>query len=300
MAHPEPTTLSFARYSSTPGAVTFANRVSITGDVAAHDHDFIEIAVIAGGTGTHRGFAGAVPLSRGDVLLIRPGTWHAYEGCRRLVVGNCGLASSAAATHLGWSMADPVVQRLVWAGPWRRCGTGVAKQRLAEGACRVVMRRLADLEASAERGDPLRVLATFCLLLAALRDAWPADDAPAPRRTPLVVERAIERLLDDLAREWTLDDLATAAGVEKSHLSRLFRRAIGEPPMAFLNRHRIERAATLLLADDRPVGEIGAAVGLFDQNYFARRFRQAYGLPPTAFRQQWSGGEPCIRHESAP
>jgi len=47
------------------------------------------LAFILGGTGTHVSPAGREPLGRGDVVLLRPGVWHAYEDCTDLRLYNC-------------------------------------------------------------------------------------------------------------------------------------------------------------------------------------------------------------------
>jgi AraC-like DNA-binding protein len=79
-------------------------------------------------------------------------------------------------------------------------------------------------------------------------------------------------------------DMARAAGLSRSHFSREFRRAFGEPPHAYLLSRRLERAASLLRNTDRPVIEICFAVGLRSIGSFTTSFRRAYGASPTAYR----------------
>jgi AraC family L-rhamnose operon transcriptional activator RhaR len=58
--------------------------------------------------------------------------------------------------------------------------------------------------------------------------------------------------------------------------------------MAYLNRHRVEVAASLLLHTDEPVTHIGNSVGWADQNLFARRFKAHYGMSATTYRARFS------------
>jgi AraC family L-rhamnose operon transcriptional activator RhaR len=69
---------------------------------------------------------------------------------------------------------------------------------------------------------------------------------------------------------------------------RLFKAQTGLPPLAYLARHRAERAAMLLLQTDRPIAQIGEAVGWDDPNYFARRFRAYFGVSATTYRARFS------------
>jgi AraC-like DNA-binding protein len=51
-----------------------------------------------------------------------------------------------------------------------------------------------------------------------------------------------------------------------------------------VRRERLERAGQLLRNTDRPIGEVGSAVGIDDQNYFARWFRIHTGQTPSRWR----------------
>jgi AraC-like DNA-binding protein len=86
------------------------------------------------------------------------------------------------------------------------------------------------------------------------------------------------------AQPLDVDDLARAAGLSRAHFSREFRRAFGESPHAYLLTRRLERAAALLRATDRPVVEICFAVGLRSVGSFTTSFTRAYGVTPTAYR----------------
>ena len=79
-------------------------------------------------------------------------------------------------------------------------------------------------------------------------------------------------------------ELAAAAGLSRAHFSREFRRAFGESPHAYLLTRRLERAAALLRATDRPVVEICFSVGLQSLGSFTTSFTRTYRLSPTAYR----------------
>lgn len=83
----------------------------------------------------------------------------------------------------------------------------------------------------------------------------------------------------------TVDDLARAAGLSRAHFSRVFRRAYGESPHAYLLTRRLERAAAMLRTTDRSVTEICFSVGLQSVGSFTTSFTRAFGMSPTAYRE---------------
>ena len=114
---------------------------------------------------------------------------------------------------------------------------------------------------------------------------------PADRPIPLEDLVRLRRVRDRIDREYRqpLDVPARAAGVGLSagHLSRLFRRAYGESPYAYLMTRRIERAMTLLRTTDTPVTDVCMEVGFSSLGTFSRTFTDVVGVSPSSFR-----GEP--------
>lgn len=87
------------------------------------------------------------------------------------------------------------------------------------------------------------------------------------------------------AHPWDVDSLAALLGVTPQHLGRLFHRTLGQSPLAYLGRLRLNRALQLLVErPDLRVHEVGAAVGYPDPNYFIRLFRHREGRTPGEFR----------------
>ena len=90
-----------------------------------------------------------------------------------------------------------------------------------------------------------------------------------------------------LARQWTVDDLGREVGLSRSALADRFTRLIGEPPMRYLNRLRMERARELLesaVQSHLSIKEIAACVGCRDVSHFVRDFEKRFGLSPKRYR----------------
>jgi len=116
--------------------------------------------------------------------------------------------------------------------------------------------------------------------------------ATVPGR-PLIEHRQQTRLrpvLDyiqrHLAKELTLSELAGLLHLQPTYFSNLFSRCLGEGPMAYAGRRRIELAQGLLRTTGAPLKEIAERSGFRDVYYFSRMFHRITGLPPAAFRRQ--------------
>ncbi|HEY3377796.1 MAG TPA: helix-turn-helix transcriptional regulator [Armatimonadota bacterium] len=61
---------------------------------------------------------------------------------------------------------------------------------------------------------------------------------------------------------------------------------LGEPPIAYLLRIRLDKAAELLTTSALAITEIAECVGFRDSNYFTRQFHRRFGVPPIVYRRQ--------------
>lgn len=80
-------------------------------------------------------------------------------------------------------------------------------------------------------------------LLAAL-----VDTAPIGPRRRIDLDALAERIDADLARPWTVADLAQACCLSPQRLRARFAEALGQSPLAFLRERRLDRAEALLRA----------------------------------------------------
>lgn len=97
--------------------------------------------------------------------------------------------------------------------------------------------------------------------------------------------RLWQRVETDLARAWTLDELAAAACLSGEHLRRLCRKEIGRSPMQHLTHLRLQRARHLLSITDDKVEVIARAVGFESAFTFSNTFCKWIGWRPSEFRK---------------
>jgi AraC-like DNA-binding protein len=99
-----------------------------------------------------------------------------------------------------------------------------------------------------------------------------------------LVDRAKLVLARDLARRWTLADVAAEVGVSAVYLTQAFRQVEGVPLYRYQLRLRLARALDLL-RDYEDLAALGTDLGFSSHSHFSAAFQKMYGRTPTEFRQ---------------
>ncbi len=93
------------------------------------------------------------------------------------------------------------------------------------------------------------------------------------------VYRAFDAMLSQLELMRGSSDLSLYLGVSPFHFTRVFHKAVGMPPTAFLRQLRVARARTLI-ANGESLADVATDAGFFDQAHMTREFKGVFGFPP--------------------
>ncbi|HVU03195.1 MAG TPA: AraC family transcriptional regulator [Polyangiaceae bacterium] len=162
------------------------------------------------------------------------------------------------------------------------------------------------------RGPEDRLDRLLDLTLSEPKDAVPGNDAVRMRLSELIFVEVIRRHLSTLpdksgwlaalghpvagralallherpAEPWTLPALAEAAGASRTALADHFTRLVGDPPIQYLTKWRMQVAACLLGEGELKVSAVASRVGYDSEAAFSRAFKKIVGVPPAAFRER--------------
>jgi AraC family transcriptional regulator len=99
-----------------------------------------------------------------------------------------------------------------------------------------------------------------------------------------LVDRVKLVLLSDLARRWTLAEIAAEVRGSPVYLTQVFQQVEGLPLYRYQLRLRLARALDLLAQYD-DLTDLGLELGFSSHSHFSAAFREAYGRSPSEFRQ---------------
>jgi AraC-like DNA-binding protein len=167
-----------------------------------------------------------------------------------------GIANDASGKWLGDSITFSVAE----AGE-SRAGAEAVRARLSEVLFVETLRRYVSLLPPGTTG-----------WLAGARDAE--------------IGTALAMLHRNPSHPWTLEDLAKSAGISRSVLAERFQHYLGEAPIEYLTRWRLQLAAQKLATSSHGIARIAAEVGYRSEAAFNRAFKREFGLPPARFRSR--------------
>ena len=87
-------------------------------------------------------------------------------------------------------------------------------------------------------------------------------------------------------KEWTIEQLATKAGMSRSLYCKEFKKSVGETPMSYLTNWRIIKSKEFLLAAKENISEVAAKVGYQSEAAFNRLFKAKVGVTPAIYRRE--------------
>ena len=100
------------------------------------------------------------------------------------------------------------------------------------------------------------------------------------------INKAFDYIESNLANSLTLEEIAAVAHFSKFHFNRVFHSLVGETPFQFIQRLRLEKAASFLLANrQEPIAEIAFRCGFSDVSIFSRNFKRYFKVSATQYRR---------------
>ena len=95
---------------------------------------------------------------------------------------------------------------------------------------------------------------------------------------------ALRLMHDDVAKRWTVGDLAGAVGMSRSGFALRFKQLVGLAPLDYLLQWRMHLAARALHKTTRSISAISFDLGYDSESAFSNAFKRMMGCSPKTFR----------------
>jgi AraC-like DNA-binding protein len=237
-----------------------------------------------------------VPHGEGHRILSAPGVPAAKlfdlpreqvsERYEILRYGNGGAATSliCGAVRFDHPAAHHLVRllpKLIYVDAWRS-----PQMEWIQSTLRLMATEARELRPG---GETIITRLADILVIQAIR-SWLAEDPSA--QTGWLgalhnkqIGRAILLIQRNPARAWTVASLADEVAMSRSAFAARFKELVGESPMQYVTRWRMNLALTWLKEEDAPLSELAGRLGYQSEAAFSHAFKRFIGVSPGAVRR---------------
>lgn len=216
----------------------------------------------------------AVARSQGAVVPPRRGI--ADVAIEPTVLQCAGYQFSQEAAHPLLSLLPPVIRL-------------PADQTQSDSELQTLLRLIGQEIGRREAGSELVVPRLIDALFVYILRAWLRDQPEGAGgwlgalRDPQI-RKALSLIHDSPQAPWTVESLARSVAMSRAAFAKRFADLVGEPPLAYVTRWRMDLAAKLLRESMEPVSRIAGRVGYISETAFAKAFRRRRKVAPGQYR----------------
>jgi AraC-like DNA-binding protein len=172
--------------------------------------------------------------------------------------------------------------KAVWLNNFTHYAAMESKEKRAGGEC--VLAQLSEL--------------LFVEVVRIYLDSLPPEQTGwlAGLRDPYIGQ-ALSLLHERPAHTWGLEELAHEVGLSRSVLAERFMHVVGQPPMQYLTKWRMQIASGMLARGSDKIAHVAAEAGYDSEAAFSRAYKKFVGVSPAEWRKRKSVASSA---ESAP
>lgn len=238
-------------------------------------------------------------LGPGDLMVLGKAMPFEAEPAPEARIWTISVEEEFLRSYMFWVLPDIDSLRVgLSSGEWDGGAICVHLGRTTPKLLEPLLRRMSVLPHRDDAAAAAKLLALFAKVVELLVPHVVADPTrPRPVRSATKVGRLASRpvsgeseriagmLRSDLARPWTVAEIAREVSLSRSQLTRRFQEDFGISPMRWLMEARTTEFARLIEETTISVAEAAQRVGWVDRRIAAAWFRRRYGVSPTQFRR---------------
>lgn len=251
-------------------------------DCEEHSHTYIELAYIVNGSAIHTLNGVDKNISAGEYVIINPGDIHNYKKTsdEKLTMINCIFTPIRRSAEASYIYFDSVLNSL-----------NIDLDTLTANPTNYIFRdeeKIVFNLLNIMRNEYNKQNAKYKLILKNLYDAiilYSVRFITAPSKNSLSITDYIKDYVTVHYNEPNLlKKISADTGYTTQYLSTRFKKETGRSFKDFLQRTRINKAASLLTNTNLQIPQIAESVGYNDIKYFINTFKKYKEHTPTKYR----------------
>lgn len=234
---------------------------------APHRHQFVELAWLNQGSGTHTIDTTSVPIAPGSLHIITPGQVHSWDPGTEAVDGTLVLFKEAFLAELGTPL------------PHLTGGVAIPDSHTAARIDRIIAELRIEIHSNAaDRKAVVRHLLAVLVALCARENLLPAHP-----QSPLTAEfQKVVR--SNVSAKLTVRECAARLHVTTTQLTDAVKADLGRTPGEYIRSQVTLEAKRMLSRTALSSAQISARLGFDDPSYFSRFFRRESGRSTSEYR----------------
>ncbi len=257
----------------------------VTKRTGYHSHDFVEIAYVADGTGTHVINGTTYKTSKGDIFLINYDVPHEFiAGETPILIYNCIFTpdyfdSALKESRNFFDITDHFLLSDIYTDMPKNYIFVTANGSENNHILNIYERLLQEFNEKQigyrdiMRGYVIELLVIICRLKLCVNS----------NKTQKMLE-ILAYINANYKRTVKIEELAEMVGYSNSHFRRVFKELTGKTLKQYIQLLRIEEAYRLLKDRENSVEQIASEVGYSDIKHFYSVFKKISGKLPKNFR----------------
>lgn len=228
-----------------------------------------QLLYIVKGRGEFANQTSTCDITKGTIVLLRPGVWHSYKPSK-----NDGWTEY----FIGFSgeMADKAIEQL-FAKEEQIFSIGL-KQEMVDLYQRAI-------EVAAEDRPSAQQLLCGIVMHLLGNLSYIAHSAITADRMDQIIEQAKAIMQEKASQNIDLDILAEQLNVSYSWFRKVFREYTGYPPAKYFMLVKLRRAQYLLVNTQESIKEIAFSLGFKSPEHFYTTFKRVMGSTPSIYRK---------------
>lgn len=267
-------------------------------ELTLHSHDFIEIAFVFSGKGTHVFGNQRQPVSKGDLFIINIDTPHCFYpndkgNSDNLKVYNCMFMPEFVKNlEIKIELLQSIVNIFLYKSIYSEEIGHSPDLSLSGSYIKEIENVFEEMHSEYNKKDEgyIDLLSLLlCKLLILLYRAYKkqnttSNNADLYRRH--LIHQSIEYLNENYSNKLSLDDICQHVFLSKSYYSSLFRKVTGISVFDYIQKIRIEKACELLSKSSDKITDIAYAVGYSNYRFFNKTFKKVMGIAALEYRKK--------------